>query len=69
MNHQVLMRVFGAVAHSKEPFQAFLYAEALLVAIAADALAVDILHHEIGPAVRRRTAVKYLAKVGMIKMR
>src|ERR1017187_8597441 len=53
MQDGFLVRMLHAFAHRNEQFQPLPHGQLVLVAIIRDGHAGDILHHEVGPALRR----------------
>src|SRR5262249_19217326 len=69
VDHQVLVRVFDAIAYAKEQFQALPHIEPTLVAICIYGLAWNKLHHEVRPTIGSRAPVENLRDIGVIEMR
>jgi hypothetical protein len=59
------VRVRG-VADGTEQLEPLAHAEPAPVTVRVDRLALDVLHHEVGPAVRRCTAVQQPRDVGVV---
>jgi hypothetical protein len=55
-----------SLAHLDEQFQPLPYGKSLLLAERGDRLPRDQLHHEEGPALRRRSGIEYLGNAGMV---
>ncbi len=68
MNHQVLMRELHRRAHLAEELQTRLNAQAPGVAVSVDALALDVLHDQVGTPVFRAGVVQ-TRDVGMLESR
>ena len=69
MNDAAKMCVLRARAHAIEELQPRGEAEAALVAEAGDGLAVDVLHGEVRPAIRRRAGIEDPSDIWMRQQR
>ena len=50
MDQALLMRVLNCMAHGKEQFQPLADRHPFAIAILSYGYALDVLHHEVGPA-------------------
>src|SRR5579871_4885860 len=69
MQHQAAMGVFHGLAHRKKKLDALADRQGVTPAIDRHRLGVEILHHEIRPAVGRHAAVKEPRDVGVVEAR
>ena len=69
MHDQVLVRVVDGRAHGADQRDAFFGRESPAVAVGVDRLAVDVLHDEVGRAVRRAPAVEQPRDVRVLQRR
>ncbi len=67
VHDEVAMRVANRVTHVEEQSQALANRKLAVVAIAIDRLALDVLHHEVRPAVLRHAAVDEPRDAGMLE--
>ena len=67
MDDQVLVGVLDRRADLAEEVQPRGGVQALRVAVVDDRLALDVLHHEVGQAVRRRAAVEQAGDVRVLE--
>ena len=58
MHHQPLVCESHGIAHREEQFQNRLRRQRMLATIAVNGQAIDILHHQIGPPLRRGAAIE-----------